>query len=80
MRDPGPDDVVLCVGGVHLMSARWAPKLGFPGVPSIQGCTLRKLPDRVMGDVDDGEGCGGAASLNREFVREAKTIPQRARK
>jgi hypothetical protein len=48
VRDPGPDDVVLCIGGVHLMSGSWAPKLGFPGVPSIQGCTLRKLPDRVM--------------------------------
>lgn len=48
VRDPGPDDVVLCIGGVHLMSGSWASKLGFPGVPSIQGCTLRKLPDRVM--------------------------------
>ena len=48
VRDPGPDDVVLCLGGIHLMSGSWAPKLGFPGVPSIQGCTLRKLPDRVM--------------------------------
>ena len=48
VRDPGPDDIVLCIGGVHLMSGSWAPKSGFPGVPSIQGCTLRKLPDRVM--------------------------------
>jgi hypothetical protein len=48
LRDPGPDDIVLCIGGVHLMSGSWAPKSGFPGVPSIQGCTLRKLPDRVM--------------------------------
>lgn len=48
VRHPGPDDVVLCIGGIHLMSAGWAPKLGFPGFPSIQGCTLRKLPDRVM--------------------------------
>jgi hypothetical protein len=47
-RDPGPDDIALCIGGVHLMSGSWAPKSGFPGVPSIQGCTLRKLPDRVM--------------------------------
>ena len=48
VRDPGPDDIVLCIGGIHLMSGSWAPKSGFPGVPSIQGCTLRKLSDRVM--------------------------------
>jgi len=48
VRGPGSDDIVLCIGGVHLMSGSWAPKSGFPGVPSIQGCTLRKLPDRVM--------------------------------
>jgi hypothetical protein len=48
LRDPGPDDIVLCIGGVHLMSGSFAPKSGFPGVPSIQGCTLRKLQDRVM--------------------------------
>ena len=48
VRGPGPDDIVLCIGGVHLMTGSWAPKSGFPGVPSIQGCTLRRLPDRVM--------------------------------
>ena len=47
LRDPGPDDVALCLGGVRLMSGNWAPESGFPGVPSVQGCTLRQLPDRV---------------------------------
>lgn len=47
VHDPGPNDVVLCIGGIHLMSGNWAPKLGFPGVPNIQGCRLRKLSDRV---------------------------------
>jgi hypothetical protein len=47
VRDPGPDDIALCLGGVHLMSGNWAPESGFPGVPSVQGCTLRQLPDRV---------------------------------
>jgi hypothetical protein len=46
--EPGPDDTVLCLGGVHFMSSNWAPQTGFPGVPSIQGCALAKLPDRVM--------------------------------
>ena len=48
VHDPGPNDVVLCIGGIHLMSGNWAPKLGFPGVPNVQGCRLRKLSDRVM--------------------------------
>jgi hypothetical protein len=48
LRGPSPDDVVLCIGGVHLMSGSWTATLGFPGVPNIQGCKLRKLPDRVM--------------------------------
>jgi len=46
---PGPDDIAICVGGVHLMSGNWSPGSGFPGVPSIDHCTLRQLPGRVMG-------------------------------
>jgi hypothetical protein len=48
VNEPGAGDVVLCLGGVHVMSGNWAPQSGFPGVPSIQGCTLGRLPDRVM--------------------------------
>src|SRR5262249_44999929 len=48
VRDPGPDDIVLCICGIHLMSGSWGPKSGFRGVPSIQGCTLRKLSDGVL--------------------------------
>jgi len=46
---PSPDDVVLLCGGVHLMSGNWSTGAGFPGVPSIDHCTVRKLPDRVVG-------------------------------
>jgi hypothetical protein len=46
---PSLDDIALCLGGLHLMSGKWSPGSSFPGVPSIDHCTLRRLPDRVMG-------------------------------
>jgi hypothetical protein len=41
-HDLGPDDVILHLGGVHLMVDRWSD-----AVPNVNSCPLRKLPDHV---------------------------------
>jgi hypothetical protein len=53
IRDPGPDDVILYMGGVHLMSGSWSSERDFPGVPNINHCTLRKLPDHIKAWMDN---------------------------
>jgi hypothetical protein len=37
--NPGPDDVILHMGGVHLMTGAWSD-----AVPNVNSCTLNKLP------------------------------------
>jgi hypothetical protein len=58
IHDPGMDDVVLYLSA-HVMSSNWAPEAGFPGFPTINHCTLRKLPDKVM----DAMGVDGAPRI-----------------
>jgi hypothetical protein len=41
-RDPGPDDVVMHLGGVSLMTDTWSD-----AIPNVNASTLRKLPDQV---------------------------------
>src|SRR5262245_32620927 len=41
-REPGPDDVILYMGGVHLMVDGWSD-----AVPNVNACPLRKLPDHI---------------------------------
>jgi hypothetical protein len=40
--DPGPDDIVMQLGGVHLMTTSWSD-----AVPNVNSCTLAKLPDHM---------------------------------
>jgi hypothetical protein len=55
VRVPGPDDVILYLGGVHLMSGSWSSESDFPGVPNINHITVRKLPDHVLSWMDDAQ-------------------------
>jgi hypothetical protein len=41
-EDAGPDDVILHIGGVHLMGDGWSD-----AVPNINACPLGKLPDQM---------------------------------
>ena len=41
-NDPGHHDIVMQLGGVHLMTASWSD-----AVPNINSCTLVKLPDHI---------------------------------
>ena len=41
-RDPGPEDVILHMGGVRLMVDGWSN-----AVPNVNSCRLRKLPDHL---------------------------------
>ena len=41
-EDAGPDDVILHIGGVHLMGDGWSG-----AVPNINACPLGKLPDHM---------------------------------
>jgi hypothetical protein len=41
-EDAGPDDVILHIGGVHLMGDGWSN-----AVPNINACPLGKLPDHM---------------------------------
>jgi hypothetical protein len=41
-EDAGPDDVILHIGGVHLMGDGWSD-----AVPNINACPLGKLPDHM---------------------------------
>jgi hypothetical protein len=43
MRDPGPNDVVLHMGGVHLMVDAFSN-----AVPNVNSCPLHKLADHMM--------------------------------
>jgi hypothetical protein len=52
IHDAEEEDIVLYLGGVHLMSTNWSPGSDL-GVPNINHTTVRKLPDHVrtwMGD------------------------------
>jgi hypothetical protein len=42
MRDPGPDDVIFYMGGVHLMTDVWSK-----AVPNVNSCPLHKLPNHM---------------------------------
>ena len=53
MQNPGLDDVILYLGGVHLMSGSWSPGPAFPGLPNVNHCTFRKLPDHVRSWMED---------------------------
>jgi hypothetical protein len=53
MQKPGLDDVILYLGGVHLMSGSWSSERDFPDVPNINHCTLRELPNHVRTWMDD---------------------------
>ena len=41
-EDAGPDDVILHMGGVHLMVDGWSD-----AVPNVNSCPLSKLPDHM---------------------------------
>jgi hypothetical protein len=41
-EDAGPDDVILHIGGVHLMVDGWSD-----AVPNVNSCPLSKLPDHM---------------------------------
>jgi hypothetical protein len=41
-HDAGPDDVILHMGGVHMMADGWSD-----AVPNVNSCPLRKLPDHM---------------------------------
>lgn len=41
-RDPGPDDIVMHMGGVRLMTDTWSD-----AVPNVNYCTLQKLNDHM---------------------------------
>jgi hypothetical protein len=41
-RNPGPDDVILYMGGVHLMRDALSD-----AIPNVNSCRLRKLPDHM---------------------------------
>lgn len=43
-RDPGPDDIVIHMGGVRLMTSAWSR---LDAVPNVNWCTLRKLPNNI---------------------------------
>ena len=49
------DDVILILGGVHLMSGVWSGAKDFPGVPNVNHCLLRKLPDHIRQWMDDAQ-------------------------
>jgi len=42
LRDPGPSDVVIFMGGVHLMGDAFTASM-----PAINSCVLGKLPDHI---------------------------------
>jgi hypothetical protein len=42
MRDPGPGDVIMHLGGVHLMGDAFAD-----AAPNVNSCPLSKLPDQM---------------------------------
>jgi hypothetical protein len=42
-RDPGLDDIVLHMGGVHLMRDAWSD-----AIPNVNSCALRKLPNHMQ--------------------------------
>ena len=42
-RDPGPDDIVMHMGGVRLMTDTWSD-----AVPNVNYCTLQKLNDHMQ--------------------------------
>jgi hypothetical protein len=52
-QKPGLDDVILYLGAVHLMSGSWSSERDFPGVPNINHCRLRELPDHMRAWMDD---------------------------
>jgi hypothetical protein len=54
IHDADQEDVVLYLGGVHLMSANWSPGSDL-GVPNINHTTVRKLPDHVLSWMDDAQ-------------------------
>ncbi len=39
---PGPDDIVMHMGGVHLMTSSWSD-----AIPNVNACVLSKLPGYV---------------------------------
>ena len=41
-EDAGPDDIILHMGGVHLMGDAWSD-----AVPNVNSCPLSKLPDHM---------------------------------
>jgi hypothetical protein len=41
-REPGPDDLILHMGGVHLMVDGWSN-----AVPNVNSCKFGKLPDHM---------------------------------
>jgi hypothetical protein len=41
-RNPGPDDIILHMGGVRLMTDGWSD-----AVPNVNRCRLGKLPDYI---------------------------------
>jgi hypothetical protein len=53
IREPDDNDIVMLLPLVHLMSGNWAPKAGFPGAPVIAHTTLKKLPGKVLGYMND---------------------------
>jgi hypothetical protein len=53
-RDPGPDDIVLHMGGLRLMTGAMTGSKGRPStavwedaVPNVNACTVRKLSDHM---------------------------------
>jgi hypothetical protein len=48
-HDPSLEDVIMYLGGVQLMSGSWSPGPDFPGVPNVNSCPLRKLPNHMEG-------------------------------
>jgi hypothetical protein len=53
IREPGLDDVIMYLGGVHLMSGSWSSERDFPGVPNINHSKLRELPNHMRTWMDD---------------------------
>jgi hypothetical protein len=43
-RDPGPDDIVIHMGGVRLMTGAWSKS---DPVPNVNSCPLGKLPSHM---------------------------------
>jgi hypothetical protein len=72
-------DVVLLLSNVHVMSGKWVPAPGFPGVPEITSCTLGELPGRVAkATKPPGEGrmlMTNLSALLRRFRAELANAP-----